>query len=175
MEATVQLVRACFETGTPLLGVCFGHQIIGAAAGASVVPNPRGWEVATRSIELTDDGRADPLFAGIPECFTANESHRDEVDATTLPPAVRVLARNAKSAVQALALGDGVRGVQFHPEIDGAIAREFVEVRRDELRADAAARGAPEEDPDWLQASARDCPSAVAVLDNWVRQFVLRA
>jgi GMP synthase (glutamine-hydrolysing) len=175
MEAAVELVRGCYETGTPLLGVCFGHQIIGAATGGSVIANPLGWEMATQSIELTPAGRSDPLFVRVPGRFAANLSHRDVVVAETLPPTVAVLACNAKSAVQALALGDAVRGVQFHPEIDGAIAREFIRVRSNELRADAAARGAAQDDPEQLLGGARDCPHAVQVLDNWVREFVLRS
>jgi GMP synthase (glutamine-hydrolysing) len=160
-----------------LLGVCFGHQLIGAAFGGSVVRNPRGWEISTHSVELTDRGRADPLFEGVDPSFDVNLSHADVVDVDTLSPAngVQVLAGNAKTDAQAIAAGDGIRGVQFHPEFSGAVVRSYIETRWDELRDDARSREAGDDHPEALAARARDTPDAVRIFDNFTRNWILKA
>jgi GMP synthase (glutamine-hydrolysing) len=173
MDRAVELVTRAGEVGTPLLGVCFGHQLIGVAAGGRVVHSRLGWEIATREIELTEEGRRDPLFAGLPDRFEVNLSHRDVIDPDSLPAGSGLLplARNPKAALQAVALGDAIRGVQFHPEFDRAAVSAYVAVRRDDLAADAEARGAPEDHPDRL--AIREAPAARQVFDNWIRHFVL--
>jgi len=177
MEIAVEYLRLCAGVGVPVLGVCFGHQLIGAAFGGSVVRNPRGWEVSTRAIALTEAGRADPLFDGVDDPFEANLSHTDVVDAATLSPVngVRVLAANDKADAQAIAAGDGIRGVQFHPEFSGAVARAYVEHRRDELAADADARGAADDHPDAAARRARDTPAAIRVFANFTRHWILKS
>jgi GMP synthase (glutamine-hydrolysing) len=170
MEAAVELVRAAHGRGTPLLGVCFGHQVIGAAFGGAVVENPSGWEISTWEIELHPAGRADPLFAGLPERFAVNFSHQDAIAPETLARGngVTVLAGNRATPVQALAAGPAIRGVQFHPEFDGAVVRAYIRTRADRL----AAAGS---DPAALEARAADAPHGRAVLANFIEHFVMRA
>ena len=174
MEGAVELVREAHRVGTPVLGVCFGHQVIGAAFGGEIVRNPQGWEMGTIPVELADRAGDDPLFAGVPPAFEVNLSHQDVVAPETLAPPARVLAGNRRAPVQAIAAGDATRGVQFHPEFDAAIVRSYLRCRRDDVAADAEARGAPEDHPDRLLERARDCPHAEAVFANFIREFVLR-
>ena len=177
MEESIALVRAAAEVGTPVLGVCFGHQIIGAAFGAGVVRNSAGWEMGTHEVQLTDAGQADPLFEGIASPFAANFSHQDVVAPETVSPGnhLSILARNQRAGAQALAAGDAIRGVQFHPEFSGAIVRDYVRVRWDALAADAAERGADADAPERLLEGARDCPDAQRVFERFVDHFVLRS
>jgi GMP synthase (glutamine-hydrolysing) len=116
----IELVRASLDAGLPSFGSCFAAQLVSVAAGGSVRANPKGREFGlARKIELSAVGRAHPLFAGKPAVFDAYTSHGDEVDA--LPPGGEVLASNAWTRVQALAVRRG-RGefwaVQYHPEFD---------------------------------------------------------
>lgn len=166
MEAAVETIREAARVGTPVLGVCFGHQLIAAAFGGSVTANPSGWEIATHEIELTGEGRRDPLFRGLPDAFCVQFSHADAVDPDTLSAAngVRVLARNRATAVQALAAGDAIRGVQFHPEFTAAIVRDYVRARADILP-----------DADAALARARDAPAGQRVFANWLGAWVRRA
>ncbi len=115
-------LREAVECRTPFLGVCFGHQLLAHAFGAQVVKNPRGVELGTCEVELTPEGRADPLFAGLGPRLLALESHEDL--ATDLPPRIRLLAGNAFAPVQAIAVGSA-RGVQFHPEFTPALVRDL--------------------------------------------------
>jgi GMP synthase (glutamine-hydrolysing) len=175
MDAAAELVRESVRAGTPVLGVCFGHQIVAAAFGGTVMVNPRGWEVGTRAVELTEEGRRDPLFAGLRPRLRVNLSHRDVVDPDTLPRDFRVLARNGKSAAQAFAAGDAVRCIQFHPEFSGAATAAYLRVRRELLAADADARGAPEDHPSALEPHVADTPDGERVFHNFVRSWVLKA
>ena len=79
MDDAAAFVRAIADAGVPVLGVCFGHQLVGYAYGGRVRKNPNGWEVGTVDVELTDEGARDPLFAGLPRRIFVNQSHRDEV------------------------------------------------------------------------------------------------
>ena len=175
MEAAVDMIREAHHRRTPLLGVCFGHQLIGAAFGGQVTRNPRGWEVSSCEVSATAGGRGDPLFAGLPERFAVNMCHEDIVEAETLSPrnGIHVLAGNAKAAVQAVAAGPSIRGVQFHPEFSGPITAAYIQTRWDRLAEDAARRDAPEDAPAQLLSRARDCPANEQVLHNFVTHFVL--
>jgi GMP synthase (glutamine-hydrolysing) len=78
-------------------------QLAAAALGGRVRTNPRGREIGVaRGVALTEAGRGHPMLAGRPAVFEALCFHLDEVEAP--PPGAEVLAGNAMSAVQAMAL-----------------------------------------------------------------------
>ncbi len=174
MDEACAFVRDCADAGMPVLGVCFGHQMIGRAWGGSVRKNPNGWEAGTYEVHLTDEGRRDPLFAGLGPTLHANQSHRDEV--ATLGPGVRHLAGSALTAHQAIAVSAHVRGVQFHPEMDGVVIRRLIEHRRLILADDAHRNGRGHvAHPEALLARASDTPDAERVVRNFFDHFVCRA
>jgi GMP synthase (glutamine-hydrolysing) len=174
MEEASEFVREAAGAGTPVLGVCFGHQLVGRAFGGAVRQNPRGWEAGTHEVALTEAGRRDPLFEGLPHRMRVNQSHRDEVCA--LGPGVTVLAAGDHTDYQAIAVGDHVRGVQFHPEMDGVVIRRLIEHRRLILDDDAARRNRdPKFRPAALLDRSGDTPEAERVVLNFHRHFVARA
>jgi GMP synthase (glutamine-hydrolysing) len=157
VERAAQLIRDAPAAGVPVLGVCYGHQLIAAAHGGQVRQSPGGWQGSTVAIEVNQAGRADLLFDGVAPRFGAQECHADEVVAGS---GIEVLATGPVS-VEALRAGDAVRGVQFHPEFSLAVTRAYVELN--------VAAGAPQPAP------AVDTPSARRVFANFIRHFAERA
>ncbi len=174
MEEAAEFVRGVAREGRPVLGVCFGHQLIGRAWGGQVRINPKGWEAGTTTIALTEAGRRDPLFDGLPAELQVNQSHRDEV--CPLGPGVQRLAGGAHTENQAIAVGDHVRGVQFHPEMSGVVIKRLISYRTRVLAEDANHRGRGEEaHAPALIARSGDTPFAERVVDNFIRHFIDRA
>jgi GMP synthase (glutamine-hydrolysing) len=119
-----ELVRSIAAARVPLLGLCFGHQIIAQALGGHVARNPRGREIGTVRVRRVAD---DPLFSGLPRTFDVNATHVDVV--AKLPPRADVLATTSHDDVSAFRVGDHVRGVQFHPEFDDHVIRDYLHHR----------------------------------------------
>lgn len=115
------------ERDRPVLGICFGHQVLGRLAGGRVDDHPAGREVGTVTIELNQaEAAGDPLMAGLPLCFPAQAMHRQSV--LSLPVgAGRVMAGNGHDPMQAVRYGTQVWGVQFHPEFGPEIVRQTIE------------------------------------------------
>jgi GMP synthase (glutamine-hydrolysing) len=121
--------------GTQVLGVCFGHQLLARAAGGAVVQNPRGREIGTVRVQLTEAGRRDPLFAWANGSeIEVQATHVDAVD--PLPPGATLLASNENCAAQAFRLSETVAGVQFHPELAPETMRALIRSRREKLAAE---------------------------------------
>lgn len=131
MLALEQYLRGLVERQLPVLGICFGHQILASALGGRVVPNPRGLEMDIAAVHLTPAGRAHPLFAGLVDPVLAVEAHEDTVE--ELPPGAVLLAEN-EYGVQSFALGSAA-GIQFHPEIPPADLARIARHEAEELRA----------------------------------------
>ena len=130
------------ETGRPFLGVCLGHQLLAAAIDGKVGPGGQP-EVGLTDVELTADGRADPLFAGFPSPMLTFQWHGAEV--RSLPEGCAILAKNDVCGVQAFRYGDNAYGLQFHVEItettfeDWQAIPAYDEALKEALGADGAA------------------------------------
>jgi GMP synthase (glutamine-hydrolysing) len=142
------------ERGTPVLGVCFGHQMLGRAAGSQVVRNPKGREIGTVQVQLTPEGRRDPLFRGWAAEDGTIEMQATHLDAVAeVPAGAALLASNEKCATQAFRFSDTVASVQFHPELDPDTLRALIDSRASAIRAEGLS-------PERLRAEVRDTPGA---------------
>ncbi|MGH3865493.1 MAG: aminodeoxychorismate/anthranilate synthase component II [Pseudonocardiaceae bacterium] len=111
--ASMDIVVECAERGSPLLGVCLGHQAIGAVWGATVARAPELLHGKTSQVH--HNGVA--VLAGLPQPFTATRYHSLTVLPETIPEDFEVTAATASGIVMALRHRElPVFGVQFHPE-----------------------------------------------------------
>jgi GMP synthase (glutamine-hydrolysing) len=168
ISKSADFLRRAADCGTAIYGICFGHQLVAHAFGGRVEKCPRGWELGTASISLTDTGLADPLFAGLPQEFPAQESHGDVV--VELPAGATLLAGNAHWPIQAFRLGEKVWGTQFHPEFSVGLIAGLAEVLSRSLPAEAFpsfAADAPINEQ--IRADLRETPQARSCLRNFVR------
>jgi len=140
---------------TPVLGICYGHQLLAHALGGVVGANPRGREIGTIEVDLADAAASDPLLGGLGPRLVVSASHRQSV--LHLPEAARHLGGNATDPNQAFAIGARVWGVQFHPEWDHEVARAYVEERAQILRDEGL-------DPDALLANVRPSEDGATIL-----------
>jgi GMP synthase (glutamine-hydrolysing) len=170
MERAAAFMVEAGEQGTPVLGVCFGQQLLAHAYGGRVSRNSRGRETGTVEVALTEEGRKDALFDGLPERFAVQATHEDIV--SQLPEGTRVLAGNANTSTQALAFRPNVRGVQFHPEAPTDAMRALILARAEGLERDAVARGAvPGERVPQLLAGIAPTPAGRQILVNFLERF----
>ncbi len=110
---SVPLVHAAIETGTPLLGVCLGHQAVAEALGATVTHAEELMHGKTSRIE--HDGSA--FYEGVPQPFTATRYHSLAVVDGTVPAELTVTSRTLGGVIMGLRHESApVVGVQFHPE-----------------------------------------------------------
>lgn len=130
-ERTAAWLRDAAHAGLPLLGICYGHQLIAHALGGEVGPNEVGREMGTVRIHLHPQAQDDPLFAGLVSPFAAQATHLQSV---LRPPAgAIVLAYNDHDACHAFRWGTAAWGVQFHPEFSAGHMRGYIRARHDAL------------------------------------------
>ena len=97
----------------PILGVCLGHQSIGAALGARIVRAQQLMHGKTSAISTTGEG----VFAGLPERFLVNRYHALAIDRATCPSELVVTARSDDGEIMGVRHRSlPLQGVQFHPE-----------------------------------------------------------
>lgn len=109
----------------PFLGICYGHQLLGRAAGGEVGYHPQGREAGTVAIELTPEGQRDALFDGIPPRFAVHATHSQSV--LRLPDGALRLACNSFEPNHAFRVGESAWGVQFHPEYTREIMAAYLQ------------------------------------------------
>ncbi len=165
MLRTAEWLADAVRREVPVLGICFGHQLLAYALGGEVDYNPRGVEVGTVEVTLADAAAVDPLFSVLPKRLWAQLSHRQSVRA--LPPGATLLGASEMEPHQGFAFGPCAWGVQFHPEFDERIIAHFVRYYREIL----AEEGRSTED---LLTAIRPAPESQALLKRF-GEWVLKA
>ncbi len=105
--------EAVVDRGLPYLGFCLGHQLLADALGGTVGLMSEA-EVRVTTVEVTEAGARDPLFAGFEEPILCMQWHVSEIK--EMPPGGVILATSERGEVEALRVGTCAYGVQFHVE-----------------------------------------------------------
>ena len=121
LEPIRQLLRDAVAAELPTLGVCLGGQLLAAANGGRVEPNPDGPEIGAQLIAKRTAASTDPLFGSLPITPDVLQWHFDAI--TTLPPGAVQLASSPMCEQQAFRLGRLAWGIQFHIETTPEIVR----------------------------------------------------
>ena len=110
---SIEAIQRFGESGTPVLGVCLGHQCIGEIYGAEVVRAPSVMHGKTSAISHANVG----VFNGLPSPFTATRYHSLVVARDTIDSPLEITAESEDGLVMGLRHVDfPIEGVQFHPE-----------------------------------------------------------
>lgn len=153
-------VREMVTAQRPLLGICFGHQLLAQACGGQVAYHPDGAEIGTVNITLRPETSTDPLFANQTTAFPAQASHWQSIRA--LPRDAVHLASSPFENHHAFRIGSCAWGVQFHPEFTSSAMRAYLAKNRDALAAE-------KQDVDALLANTLDTPHAATLLSRFAQ------
>jgi len=135
-----EIVRRIVDEGRPLFASCFGHHILVHALGGTVKTDHRRGEVGTFDVELTLEGRSDPLLNSFPPRFAVQLGHHDL--AIQIPPECVELAYSERCRFQMLRVaGKPIYSTQFHPEMSDRHLRARLEMYRDSYVATQTSPG----------------------------------
>lgn len=161
----IDFLREAHERRSWILGICFGQHALTVALGGEVKENPRGREMGTERIYLTESGRASPLFEGFQSGDPVNLVHRTHV--SRLPEGAERLAFNRMTPTQAFRSGRAF-GYQPHPEMTPPILEQLVRMygsvllRKEHFLHD-------EEHLENFIGTFSETPSSMRILENFVR------
>ena len=151
---------AAMDKSIPVLGICFGHQLLAHALGGVVDWHPQGREIGTPVIQLDGSAERDPLFHSFPSEISVHVTHMQSV--ITLPPDAQILGCNDFEPHHAVRFGEKVWGVQFHPEFDEDIIKGYIRERLDVIKEEGL-------DAEALLAGVSPALEAQKILGRFVK------
>ena len=160
VEDLCGFVRRLWAADKPLVGICFGHQLIAKALGGKVVKSERGWGVGMSFNRVS--GRAawmEPWQEGLDLVV----SHQDQV--VEPPPDARVLAGSDFCPVYLMQVGGHFLGVQGHPEFAKPYSADLMALRRDQVGPQRVREG----------LASLHAPVDDALMVRWILEFMRRA
>lgn len=126
MEPLRGFIRDAYAAKTPMLGICFGHQIMADALGGEVRKSDRGWGLGRHTYDVVTKPE---FLSDAPDKFSIAASHQDQV--ITPPPGAKVFLASEFTPNAGLIYGNGAAiSLQPHPEFDEGYSRALVELRR---------------------------------------------
>lgn len=131
MKVTAAWIRSIDHSNIPILGICFGHQLLAYTYGGKVGYHPEGPEYGQSRIRKVGNEHSDPIFRELPEEFSGYVAHYQSV--LQLPEHACVLAANDFEASHGVKFKNNIWGMQFHPEFNAKIAYHYLKYQEEVL------------------------------------------
>lgn len=160
IEATATWIRQSVDSGLPMIGICFGHQLLARVLGGQAGFHHNGPEIGTKEIALADAAGDDPIFSQLPSRFLGHTTHYQ--CALSLPQEAILLATSEHEPHQAFRFGDHVWGVQFHPEFSAEAMRYYITQQAETIMEHGG-------DVRSLLASVGETPESSAVMQHFAQ------
>ena len=159
MDPLRGFIRRAYDARIPMVGVCFGHQVIADALGGEVRKSEKGWGIGRHTYDITR--RRDWMGEGRP-AVSLSASHQDQV--ITPPPGAVTLARSAHTEHAMLEYADApVITIQGHPEFSDQYASALWQARRGKALSDAQVDAA---------LASMGLPGDGALIGDWIVRFL---
>ncbi|KAL2343855.1 hypothetical protein Fmac_005140 [Flemingia macrophylla] len=144
----LSLLRKLDSLNKKMLGICFGHQILGRALGGKVIRSPSGWDIGVRTVTFSPSLPLALSSIDLPSRLSIIECHREEI--RELPVKAEVIAWSDKTGIEMFRYGDHIMGIQGHPEYSKDILLHLIDllIQRDCIK-DALAVQAREKIAKW--------------------------
>ncbi len=155
-EQAAEWIAAVHPTGMPMLGVCYGHQLIAHALGGTVGPNPYGRRMGSLAVDIRD--QADVLLGAFAPRQVFQTTHVEAV--LKPPPGARVIATGEGDSHHGLYFGKASWGLQFHPEFNIEIMDCYIRSRASVLTGEGFY-------PERVLGSLSETPTGDAVLQRF--------
>jgi len=152
-------VRELYQSGKPMVGVCFGHQLLAHSLGGRTDRSDAGWGLGVMAYHVHPQG----WFTQLPETVSLIASHQDQVK--KLPPDAQLLLSNDFCPFAAFHIPNKVLAIQGHPEFTVDYTRALLDYRAEKLPADALGKA--------RESLAN--PHNGRLVGQWIREFVERA
>ena len=127
-----QFIRAGYQAGKKLVGICFGHQIIAHSLGGHAEKSDKGYGFGLKQFDVTQKR---PWMSDQPDHCSLYFAHQDQV--MTLPPEAELLGGNAFCPTALYEIDNRVLGIQGHPEFTPGIMQDIVPSIEDKMAPDA--------------------------------------
>lgn len=162
--AILSIMPQVIAGDVPFMGCCYGISILAHHLGAEVSKHRWSEPVGPVHVNLTDEGRSDPLLKNLPDRFTALVGHKEATQ--ELPEGCTHLVASATCPFQMIRYGENVYATQFHPEADGNVFAERIKVYMHHGYF-------PPDDAEKLttDALAADASTPPEILRNFVRRY----
>ncbi len=166
MRETYKFINQVVKKDIPLLGICGGLQFTVRALGGEIIYNPKGKEFGAIKVTIQ---KSDPLFEGLKKSFIVPENHRCMVG--KFKSNAKLLASSKMCSIQALAIGDKIRLVQFHPERTKEQNMALAKISREHLVRDGIIKS-EKEYPRFLRSLKVKSNAGKIIIRNFLKYFV---
>lgn len=157
-------IREIDAAGVPLVGICFGHQIVAQALGGEVVESDKGWGIGVQSYRVD---AVQSWMQQAPDQVRIYAFHQDQI--VSLPPRARVYSSSEFCPYAGLSFGDSIITMQAHPEFEEEYEIALLEMYGGNIVSEAEAKEALE----WMRSSGQKADTQI--LAEWIAGFFLRS